>query len=74
MRESRVRGLLIYCGDYHCSHSIALSADRWPEDVRLSDLEPRFVCQAYGQRGADIRPDFNWNKQPLAMMGYRTLV
>ncbi len=40
MREEGVRGILIYCGDYHCSHSIALGADRWPDHVRLSDLEP----------------------------------
>src|ERR1700730_17351930 len=36
MRLSGVRGLLIYCADYRCSHSIAISADRWPDDVRLS--------------------------------------
>ena len=23
MREQGVRGLLVYCADYHCSHSIA---------------------------------------------------
>jgi hypothetical protein len=28
----------------------------------LSDLEPRFVCSACGQHGADVRPDFDWNK------------
>src|SRR4029453_7069830 len=28
--------------DYRCSHSIMLDADRWPDDVRLSDIEPRF--------------------------------
>jgi hypothetical protein len=74
MRASGVRGLLIYCADFRCSHSIALSADRWPDEARLSDLEPRFVCQACGQRGADIRPDFNWDKQPAGGMGYRALV
>jgi len=21
--------------------------------------------------GADVRPDFNWSRQPIAMMGYR---
>jgi hypothetical protein len=62
MRESGVRGLLIYCQDYHCSHSIAISGDAWPDDIRLSDIEPRFVCRACGKRGADIRPDFHWNK------------
>jgi hypothetical protein len=34
--EMGVRGVLIYCADYHCSHSVALSADRWPDEVRLS--------------------------------------
>ncbi len=71
MRSSGVRGVLIYCGDYHCSYSIALSGDRWPDHLRLSDLEPRFVCKACGKRGADVRPDFNWNKTPIHAMGYR---
>jgi hypothetical protein len=35
-----------------------------PDDVRLSDLEPRFTCKAGGKMGTDARPDFNWNKQP----------
>jgi hypothetical protein len=43
MRSTGVRGLLIYCSDYKCSHSIAISADPWPDHVRLSDLEPRFL-------------------------------
>jgi len=62
MRSSGVRGLLIYCADYRCSHCVAASGDRWPDDVRLSDLEPRFVCTACGKRGADVRPDFDWGK------------
>jgi hypothetical protein len=40
MRAANVRGLLIYCSDYHCSHRTAISGDPWPDDVRLSDLEP----------------------------------
>jgi hypothetical protein len=71
MREAGVRGLLIYCADYRCSHPIAISGDAWPNDVRLSDLEPRFVCGACGKRGADVRPDFNWNRTAKATMGYR---
>ena len=74
MRDAGVRGLLIYCSDYKCSHSIAVSADKWPDDVRLSDLEPWFVCKACGKRGADVRPDFNWNKAAVGGMGYRVLV
>jgi hypothetical protein len=64
MRESGLRRVRVYCADYTCSHSIAISADRWPDDVRLSDLEPRFTCKACGHRGADIRPDV-----PPAAMG-----
>jgi hypothetical protein len=30
MRESGVRGILIYCADYRCGHSLSISADRWP--------------------------------------------
>jgi hypothetical protein len=60
MRSSGVRDLLVYCADYKCSHGIRMSADRWPDHIRLSDLEPLFVCQACGRRGADIRPDWDW--------------
>jgi hypothetical protein len=53
MREMGIRGLLIYCADYRCSHSIAISGDQWADEVRLSDLEARFVCSVCGHRGAD---------------------
>jgi len=29
---------------------VSLNADRWPDDVRLSDIEPRFICAACGRR------------------------
>jgi hypothetical protein len=63
MRASGVCGLLIYCADYKCSHSFAISADQWPDDMRLSDLAGRFACTACGTRGADVRPDFDWDKE-----------
>ena len=66
MRASGVRGLLIYCSDRKCSRSMVISGDRWPDDVRLSDLEARFVCRACGTQGADARPDFNWEARSLA--------
>jgi hypothetical protein len=44
MRESGVRDVLIYCRDHRCSHSIEISADRWPDHLRLSDIELGFVC------------------------------
>ena len=58
MRASGVRGLLIYCADYRCSHHIKISADEWADEVRLSDLEDRFTCTACGTHGADVRPNF----------------
>ena len=60
MRASGVRDLLVYCANYKCSQGIRKSADRWPDHVRLSDLEPLFVCQACGRRDAEIRPDWDW--------------
>ena len=41
-----------------CAHSVVISAERWPDYVRLSDLEPKFTCQICGLRGADVRPLF----------------
>ena len=58
MRASGPQRLLVYCGDYKCAHSVVIDAGRWPDDVRLSNLEPLFVCQACGHRGADVRPLF----------------
>src|SRR5262249_15500816 len=59
MRDSSVRGILVYYADYRCSHSIALSADRWADDIRLSDSEPRFYLlglrQARGGRAAGLQ-------------------
>jgi hypothetical protein len=71
MRSAGIRGLLVYCSDYRCSHSLAINGDRWPDDARLSDLEVRFVCKACGTRGADVRPDFDWNGKMAAMTGHR---
>jgi hypothetical protein len=58
MRAGGVRGVLVYCADHKCSHSIEMHAGQWTDDVRVSDIEDRFVCTACGKRGADIRPHF----------------
>ena len=63
MRASGIRGLLVYCADYKCSHWIAISADQWADETRLSDLEDKFTCTVCGNR-ADVRPDFDWDKKP----------
>src|SRR5436190_11137864 len=57
MRSSGVRGLLVYCANYRCGRLAKLSADRCRDQIRLPDLDPLFVCQACGTRGADIGPD-----------------
>jgi hypothetical protein len=58
MHASGVRGLLIYCSDYRCSHWTAISGGRWTDGARLSDSEPPYTCHACGRRGADVRPDW----------------
>jgi hypothetical protein len=46
MRSSGVRGILVYCSDYRCSHSTMVSGDRWPDDVpeRVNDSETVAFC------------------------------
>ena len=56
MRASGVRDVLIYCRDHKCSRHIGVNADRWPGHIRLSDIEPDFVCTACG---AEVRPKFS---------------
>jgi hypothetical protein len=53
MRAMGLRGVLVYC---HCGHHVALDAERWSDDVRLSEVEPLFVCQGCGYRGATFGP------------------
>ena len=58
MRATGATHLLVRCGDYKCAHSHVVDAGRWPDHVRLSDLEPLFICRVCGLRGADVRPLF----------------
>jgi hypothetical protein len=51
-------GILVYCTDYRSAIRSKCQARNGPGDVRLSDIEPRFVCKACGKRGADVRPAF----------------
>ena len=56
MRAAGARGVIVFCRDHHCSHSVELDVECWPDSLRLSDIEDRFVCQACGKFGADVRP------------------
>jgi hypothetical protein len=54
-RDARLRrGLLAYCQNYQCSRSTAIGGDRWPDGIRLFDIEPPFTCQACGKKGAEM--------------------
>jgi hypothetical protein len=50
MREMGVRGVLVYCADHHCSLSVAMSADRRPDEIAAAssrdDLLPILVFAA----------------------------
>jgi hypothetical protein len=59
MRELGASGVIVFCSDYRCAHSVKLSVDCWPDHLRLSDIETLFVCQVCGSCGADVRPDFS---------------
>jgi hypothetical protein len=65
--KARTQVLLLRANDLGSrAENLEISIDLWPHHIRLSDLESMFVCQACGQRGADIRPDFDWDKEPKA--------
>jgi hypothetical protein len=67
MRSAGVRGLLIYCSDYHCSHWTAISGDEWPDDLRLSDLEPSLYLPGLrGRQGRSRRFDTKSSKSHSA--------
>ena len=72
MRDMGVRGLLVFYADYQCSHSIAISGDPWPDDLRLSDIEERFICRACGRRGARRAAGLQTGITPAGGMGYRS--
>jgi hypothetical protein len=52
--------------DQRCSHHIAMSADRWPDQIRLSDIEPDFACTACGKVGAEYGRSFRRRAWVLA--------
>jgi hypothetical protein len=46
MRAAGVRQVLIYCSDYKCGHCniVPDDADRWPDELRISDIEETASC------------------------------
>jgi hypothetical protein len=70
MRDVGVRRLLIYCSDCKCSHLITMGGDRWPDHVRLSDLEARLICSACGKRGGRRAAGFQleWTARSMKLL------
>ena len=58
LRASGVRDVLIYCRDHRCTYQVEDRCGWLADDVRLSDIEDRPVCQVCGQPGADVRTNF----------------
>jgi len=71
MRASGVRGLLICCSDYRCSHSITVNADQWPDKTRLSDLREAVHLFGVRQKGCGGQADFDWEKEQARQTGFR---
>ena len=68
LRSTGVRDLIVLCQDYRCSLNVKLSAeyvDRWPDDIRISQLEPQFVFKACGMRGSCIVAGSNGSEQAI---------
>ncbi|MFL6817479.1 MAG: hypothetical protein ACJ8EF_06015 [Bradyrhizobium sp.] len=65
MRDMGVRGLLVcwFAAQIIIAAIGRRSAAIDGHHVRLSDLEPLFVCQACGIKGAELRPDFEGDKK-----------
>jgi hypothetical protein len=55
MRETGATRIIVFSKDYRCSHNVQMDALRWPDQVRISDVEARFVCTVCGKRGSNIR-------------------
>jgi hypothetical protein len=53
MRASGASRIIVHCGNYKCGRSVTMYPALWPDNVRLSELEDRFVCTVCGHRGAD---------------------
>jgi hypothetical protein len=64
MRAARGHNVSVYCPDIVCNHSVNFNADPLPDDVSLSDLEPRLRCSRCGRKGVDVRPIY-WTQDPI---------
>jgi hypothetical protein len=66
MRATGLRRLLFIAKTTSALTTSKISAEQWPDHIRLSHLEPLFVCQVCGHKGADVRPLFDRERMPEA--------
>jgi hypothetical protein len=72
MRANAVRSVLASCSNVNCRHESILNVNSLGDDVSVPSLGPQMRCQRYGQRGADMRP--NWNEHaPPSLLGPRAI-
>jgi hypothetical protein len=72
MHDSDVRGIPVYLLGPQVQPLCRLMADHGPDDVRPSDIEPRYVCSVCATQGAEVRPNANWNvRGTIGGMGCR---
>jgi hypothetical protein len=57
MRAQGARYVFVFCKDDRCNHFSRVRADRWGDEMRLSDIEPKLTCSACGAKGSEIKPD-----------------
>ena len=50
------RGVLVYCADFWCGHSDAMNADRWPDEMRLSDVRAAFRLRQARRHSQGVAP------------------
>lgn len=63
MRENGVRSLIVHCSNVACRHEKIVSVDPYSDDVFVATFGPRMGCERYGQRGADVMP--NWAERTV---------
>jgi hypothetical protein len=70
LRELGVRSFHVSCSN--CYHQAVLSGDRWADDVAVPTFGPRMVRTACGIIGADARPNWRPQREPLTGVQWRS--
>jgi hypothetical protein len=63
MCANGVRTLVVWCMNVNCRHERIVNVDAYGDDVFVPSLGLRMRYQLCGQRGPDVRP--NWNERTI---------